>query len=265
MPSFDLPGAETLVDGEFYEYRRPDFYMALTAEGRAIARAAGWRAVVAEVESSLVIARTQPFGSHSIHGIDYLPPTEIAHTAHRLTRTAEALLGIPVAVKGRNPYYTDSWGCWFARLEDQFHHMHKLATAQRLLHPEGIDGRVFFNRPLGYIVCAQGPQTQEWLLMDRVVDGKCLEPELAYNIYGEVRWGFIAGDHPYLAALTKNGVCSIGPDECIPFEDLVSPLQKALGGRANGRELGDIHARNILEWHLPDGAQAYTIIDMQPL
>lgn len=257
-----LQNNQTLVDEGFYEYRHDGTHVLLTQEGRNLADNAGWQRVLPVVMASLAIARAEPTGRYSVDE-DKAHPLGRAHSVHRLTEGAEAVFRAPIAVKGRfvplSPGKT--FDTWHADLKDQFTRMHKLATRQQQKHPEGIGGCVFMCRPLGYIACDEKFGVQKWLFMQRVENGRTVAIVDARNEFGETRPGFVAEDYPELEAQVGSSASRNGR---IPFEDLAYSLSRALGGQDSGRDLGDLHGKNIIVNESPNNERAFVVIDTHP-
>jgi hypothetical protein len=251
-----------------YTVPEQDFSLTLTQEAHQIVRSAGWLTTRKAIEAALTDALTNPHGELSIDQYKDTDAGRTARTVHRLPAAIEERLGLPVAVKGTGLDVVRSIQMGLgsrANLTDQFHFMHRLYAAQQKYHPGGIGGVLSVNRPLGLIKHSSnrpGQHTQEWLLMDRVVDAQPVEEMGICMTSGDIELAFDAHKYPDLAAIADP--YGIFRDDDILFEDLATKVGEQLAPDIFSWELGDVVGHNILAQQRPDGRNTYILIDAQP-
>jgi len=243
----------------------------LTPHALDIADRVGWQAAAELVMDSRAKAVADPYGPLSIDP-DARKNVENrkGRIVHRMDNEAESLLGLPVAIKGTGE---QAYSPAFQRvnLATQFTLMHSLSSAQRRLHPDGINGLFFFDEPLAYFSCPIVRRgrliPQEWMLMARVVDGR----SITNIVRGDANHRVLAFDpdrYPDLGVLAgAPDPRFISPVRLEPplraYRELRRPIYEKLGGLIPLDMIGDIHGENILRTGRRQ-SRRYTIIDAQP-
>lgn len=251
--------AETVT----YDLPQQGFFMQLTRPGHDLLKRAGLSNARSLVASELAGFLADPFGETSIDRDKDSDAGRFARIVHRFSDRAEALFGVPIAVKGTGLDTEYANRILIPRMEvsNQFVLMNHLHKTQKRLFPDGIDGRIFINEPYGLIAHEHtGPsgkrRRQEWMLMERVVDASPV-----HQTWNSGSPEFSVFEYPDLAAFVRNGDEDKYKRIVIPFAGLEDRIIDCLG--VSRAIFEDLSGDNILHQTLPDGTSKYTIIDIQ--
>lgn len=256
-----IPDTVSIINSEGFE-------LTVTTDVHERIKAAGFSTIrtAFELEEARILA--DPHGEDSIDAFKDTDAGKMARLVHRVVDpTLQALVpDTPLALKGTGldmhgtREYLELGGPQRTSLHQQFRTTLEAARLQQEQFPNGIADSIRIVPVFGYLGYGRGDDRQEWMLMERVVNGNMIETSERQMVLsrGGVRpeQTFDATQYPALAtAVNHEGAGTVDVSE------LAEAIASSLGYWGMNSPFRDLNSNNILETTTND-TSTYNLIDV---